>query len=102
MLDKKFKIDLECKKIIESKKIISENYEKTIDNLFDSLDDIKNLKDPFIKNLCLNDFNKNKVIDYLAIFEYVSDLYIRDLYIAREFVRKHLSSDSLFDLSKRR
>ena len=46
--------------------------------------------------------NKNKVIDYLAIFNYASDLYIRDLYRAREFVRKHLSSDSLFELSKRR
>ena len=101
MLDKKFKIDLECKKIIESKKIISENYEKNIDRLFDDLYGIKNLKDPFIKNLCLNDINKNKVIDYLAIFNYVSDFYIGDLYTARDFVCKHLSSDSLFELSKR-
>ena len=102
LLDKKFNIDLDCKKIIESKKYISENYEKNIDRLFDDLYGIKNLKDPFIKNLCLNDINKNKVIDYLAIFDYASDLYIRDLYTARKCVRKHLSSDSLFELSKRR
>ena len=64
LLDENFKIDLECKKIIESKKIISENYETTIDSLFDSLRNIKDLKNPFIKNLCLIDINKNKVIDF--------------------------------------
>ena len=101
LLDENFYIDLGCKKIIKSKKIISKSYEDTIDNLFNTLSDLKGLKDPFIKNLCLNDINKNKVIDYLAIFNYDSDLYIGDLYATREFVLKHLSSDSIFELSKR-
>ena len=78
-MDEKFFIDLECKKIIESKIIISETYEEIIKNLLDSFYNLKQSDELFIKNLCLNDVNKNKVIDYLSIFKYVSDLYIRDL-----------------------
>ena len=49
-----------------------------------------------IEILCLNDINKDKVIDYIAIFQYVSELFLRDIYIAPEFILNSLNPESLY------
>ncbi len=38
----------------------------------------------FIKNLCYNNINKNIIADYIAIFQYVSKLFIFEIYQFRK------------------
>ena len=98
--DVSFKVDIECDTIKHHRNKIRNTYNITIKELFELLDNEKKLL--FVHELCLNPLNKDMVIEYLSIFEYVHRHFNDRLSEAYHFISKYLNSESMFDLSKRR
>ena len=97
--DDSFKVDIECDTIKHHRNKIRNTYELTIKELFELLD---NEKLALVQELCLNPLNKDIVIEYLSIFEYVRKHFNDRLSDVYDFISKYLNSESMFDLSKRR
>ena len=71
---KKYKIDIDKLYYETINFILIEAYELSCSPLIKS----------FIKNLCYDDFNRDIIITYIAIFRYVSKLLISDIYHFRK------------------
>ena len=71
---KKYKIDIDNSYYETINFILIEAYELTCSPLIKS----------FIKKLCYDDFNRDIIITYIAIFRYVSKLLISDIYHFRK------------------
>ena len=79
-------IDPSCDQIKKYKIDIDKSYYETINFILIEAYELNcsPLIKFFIKNLCMNHINRNLVIDYIAIFRYVSQLFIFDIYQFRK------------------
>ena len=79
-------IDPSCDQIKKYKIDIDKSYYETINFILIEAYELScsPLIKFFIKNLCYNNINKNIVVNYMAIFRYVSKLLIFDIYQFRK------------------
>ena len=84
--DENLIIDPCCDQIKRYKKDIDKSYYETINFILIEAYEINcsPLIKFFIKNLCYNNINKNIIADYIAIFQYVSKLFIFEIYQFRK------------------
>ena len=75
-------IDPSCNQIKKYKIDIDNSYYKTINFILIEAYELScsPLIKLFIKNLCFDDFNKDIIVSYIAIFRYVSKFLIFDIY----------------------